>query len=163
MPLPDPTDFLRRVFAALRNDGISLEDLPLDHLCYRVASMERYAEWKCALAEAGVLLGENSIGGRPIATYRLHVPFLFDGRAIHVVELPAPKPGSPYAEGWEHVEFVVGEAPRTFAQRYPTLPWDLSGAKKPINGDVRLGYDGFSVKFHERAVAVVIAEEGTTH
>jgi hypothetical protein len=162
MPLPDPTDFLRRVFAALHKDGIAVNTFPLDHICYRVASMERYVHWKDRLSKISDLLGEHTIGGRAIATYRLHSPFLFEDRAIHVVELPAPKPGSPYPEGWEHVEFVVGEAPCTFAQRYPTLPWDLSGADKPINADVRLGYDSFSVKFHERALAVVIAEEGAT-
>jgi hypothetical protein len=100
------------------------------------------------------------IGGRPIATFKLNAPFVFQGRTVHVIELPAPKDGSPYPEGWEHAEFVVAEDPRAFAARYPELPWDHSGADKPVNADVRLAYAGFSVKFHEHALEAVIAQEG---
>lgn len=157
--LPDPIPFLKRLFEALEQDGIATEGLPLDHLCYRVETLERYMAWKSLLSKNGRLLGEQVIGGRPIATFKLHTPFSFGGRLIDVVELPAPKPGSPYTEGWEHAEFVAGEDPRAFAARYPALTWDHSGADKPVNADVRLGYAGFSVKFHERALEVVIAGE----
>ncbi|MBX2971461.1 MAG: VOC family protein [Flavobacteriales bacterium] len=157
--LPDASTFLQRLFGALERDRIATDGLVLDHLCYRVGTMERYTAWKDHLAMNGTLLGEHTIGGRPIATFLLRKPILFQGRAIDVVELPAPKPGSPYAEGWEHAEFVVSEDPCVFAARYPTLPWDHSGAWKTTNADVRLGYAGFSVKFHERALAEVIAEE----
>ncbi|HPF89715.1 MAG TPA: VOC family protein, partial [Flavobacteriales bacterium] len=94
-----------------------------------------------------------------IATFKLHAPINHQDRRIAVVELPAPKGGSPYPEGWEHVEFVVGEDPRVFAGRHPSLPWDMSGADKGSNPDVRLSYNGFSVKFHERSLEEVIAGE----
>ena len=158
--LPDHTPFLTRLFAVLEQDGIATEGLPLDHLCYRVETLERYMAWKSFLSKNGRLLGEHVISGRPIATFKLHRPFSFGNRLIDVVELPAPKPGSAYPEGWEHAEFVVGVVPRAFAARYPALPWDLSGADKSVNADVRLGYAGFSVKFHERALEVVVALEG---
>lgn len=160
MPLPEATSFLNRVFAALHTDGVDVFRLPLDHICYRVATADRYAYWKDLLSKNGDLLGEPMIGGRPIATFRLHEPITHLDRRIAVVELPASKEGSPYPEGWEHVEFVVGEHPRTFAARHPSLAWDMSGADKATNPDVRLGYDGFSVKFNERSLEEVIAEEG---
>ena len=158
--LPDPNSFLERLFAALRADGIDVPTFALDHLCYRVETLERYAELKGKLLEEGFLLGEHVIGGRPIATVRLHVPFTFQNRSIAVIELPAPKAGSPYPEGYEHVEFVVDMEPTEFAARYPTLDWDLSGAHKTVNADVRRNYDGCSVKFHRLALAEVIALEG---
>ncbi len=162
MELPDPSIFLQRLFAALEQDGIAAAPLVLDHVCYRVETAERYAAWRDHLSKNGTLLGEHVIGGRPIATFKLYRPFILQGRAIDVIELPAPKNGSPYAEGYEHAEFVVGEDPQVFAARYPSLNWDLSGAEKKINADVRLGYGGFSVKFHERSLEEVIAEENST-
>lgn len=159
MPTLDPTPFLDALFAALERDGIDVAGLHLDHLCYRVASLSRYAELKATLASRGVLLAESEIGGRPIATFRLHRPLTYAGRSITVLELPAPKAGSPYPEGFEHAEFVVPMEPRSFAALHPELAWDLSGARKPVNADVRLNYGGVSVKFHQRALAEVIAEE----
>ncbi len=155
----DPTDLLHHLFASLRGDGVDVSALELDHVCYRVADMGRYEALRTMLAQRGTLLGEHLIGGRPIATFSLYEPFLFEGRSIAVIELPAPKASSDYVEGFEHAEFVVGEEPLAFAQRFPRLKWDLSGASKPINADVRLNYDGFSVKFHERSLAAVIAAE----
>jgi hypothetical protein len=159
MPLPDPTPFLQRLFAALQADGIDVAAYELDHLCYRVEHMDRYEAVKAALATQAVLLCEHEIGGRAIATFELHTPIVFHERRIRVIELPAPKAGSPYAEGWEHAEFVVGMHPIDFAARYADLPWDRSGAEKATNADVRLGYAGFSVKFHERSLAEVINAE----
>lgn len=159
MPLPDASSFLQRVFDALLTDGVDVADLVLDHICYRVATPDRYIVWKDLLSKNGELLGEHVIGGRPIATFKLHAPIDHQDRRIAVVELPAPKGGSPYPEGWEHVEFVVDEGPRVFAARHPSLHWDLSSADKTINPDARLSYDGFSVKFHERSLEEVIAQE----
>ncbi|MFT3884408.1 MAG: VOC family protein [Flavobacteriales bacterium] len=153
----DPRAFLDRLFAALTADGVDVNGSELDHLCYRVASAERYDALKKDLADRGGLLSETLIGGRPIASFLLHRPMRYHDRLIAVIELPAPKPGSPYPEGFEHAEFVVGEDPRMFARRYPQLTWDLSDADKPINAVVRLRYEGFSVRFHRHALAHVIA------
>ncbi|HRH68366.1 MAG TPA: VOC family protein [Flavobacteriales bacterium] len=155
----DPSDLLQRLFAALRYGEVDVSAFELDHVCYRVADMGRYEALRTMLGRHGTLLGEHSIGGRPIVTFRLNEPFLFAGRSIEVIELPAPKPGSVYAEGFEHAEFVVDEEPLEFAKRYPLLNWDLSGASKAMNADVRLNYNGFSVKFHQRSLADVIADE----
>jgi uncharacterized protein len=157
--LPDPSPFLTRLLETLANDGLVTDGWPLDHLCYRVETTACYAAMKELLSKNGRCLGEHTIGGRPIATFKLHTPFTFQGRCIDVVELPAPKNGSPYPEGWEHAEFVVDVEPKAFAARYPMLKWDLSGADKQRNADVRLSYDGFSVKFHRRALEEVIAGE----
>ena len=154
-----PTSFLQKLFAALAECSVDVSGLELDHLCYRVEEQDRFIVLKEQLHANGTLLSESMIGGRPIACYRLHDPFQFEGRHIDVLELPAPKSGSPYPEGYEHAEFVVTEELIAFTQRYPKLAWDLSDIDKAINADVRLRFDGFSVKFHRRALADVIADE----
>lgn len=147
---------------ALERDGIDTKGMVLDHLCYRVENLTRYAAIKELLSKNGRLIGEHLIGGRPIATFKLHAPYRYSDRRVDVVELPAPKPGSPYTEGWEHAEFVVVEEPLAFAARHPSLNWDVSGTGKETNADVRLVHDGFSVKFHRRSLEEVIALENPT-
>lgn len=153
------TSFLRKLFAALAECSVDVSGLELDHLCYRVETLDRYVALKEGLDAEGTLLAENSIGGRPIACYRLHDPFQFEERRIEVLELTAPKPGSPYPEGYEHAEFVVNEDLLAFTQRHPQLEWDLSDIDKTTNADVRIRFDGFSVKFHRRPLAEVIELE----
>lgn len=158
-PLPDPTLFLQHLFAALHADGVDVEDMELDHLCYRVATVVRYSTCMDLFAQHGTLLAESLIAGRPIATYRLHQGFRFRERIIDMVELPSPKPGSTYPEGYEHAEFVVEEDLLVFTQRYPKLAWELDDLRKTTNPDVRLLYPGFSVKFHRQRLSDVIATE----
>ncbi len=155
----NPSGFLRKLFDALASAGVDTKGFVLDHLCYRVGSMERLVELRKELDATSTLLGESIIGGRAIATYRLDEPFLFEARRIDVVEVPAPKLGSPYPEGFEHAEFVVEEELLAFTERYPDLPWDLSGSTKPLNAEVRLRFDGLSVKFHRQPLAEVIEQE----
>lgn len=157
--LPDPTTFLQHVFATLQGNGLDVKDLELDHLCYRVPTKERYTICKELFARHGTLLAESIIAGRPIATYRLHQGFHFQDRFIDVVELPSPKPGNSYPEGYEHAEFVVVEDLLAFTERYQQLPWELDDLDKPVNADVRLRYPGFSVKFHRQRLRDVIAAE----
>ncbi|WP_143473300.1 VOC family protein [Flavilitoribacter nigricans] len=154
-----PTSFLDQLFSVLANDGIDVSNYELDHICYRVADHERYEDLKTNLAGIGHLLGENLIGGRPIASFRLREPIRYQEREIYVLELPAPKAGSPYPEGFEHVEFVIDQPLEDFVARFPALPFKTHGLAKAINADVQLSYDGFGVKFHRQSLEEVIRQE----
>ncbi len=154
--LGTPTRFLDQLFSALEKDGLKVDHYELDHICYRVDRMERYRELKNELGKLGHLLGEHIIGGRPIASFRLKSPIRYKGREISVVELPAPKPGSNYPEGYEHVEFVIDQPLEEFVEQYPHLKFETKGIHKAINADVQLKYEGFSVKFHRQSLEYVI-------
>jgi len=153
---PNPTPFLHQIFQHLSEDQINVSHYELDHLCYRVETIERYKELKEACSTIGSLLTETLINGRPISTFKLHEPIHYQGRAIELLELPSPKPGSPYAEGFEHVEFVIDEDLDSFVARYPQLSFDTRGMKKAVNPDVRLAYGPLSVKFHRHNLEYVI-------
>ena len=47
--LGDPTQFLDETFKELHNDGFDVSGYELDHICYRVETMERYEEIKSLL------------------------------------------------------------------------------------------------------------------
>jgi predicted metalloenzyme YecM len=154
--LGSPGPFLDRLFAALAEDGIEVKKYKLDHICYRAGNVERYHQLRQALIPFGELLTEKPINGRPIATFKLHTPLHYQDRAIDCLELPSPKTGSPYPDGYEHAEFVVPEGLEQFQRRYKHLQFDTKGLHKAINADLRRSYEGFSVKFHEQSLEYVI-------
>ena len=154
--LESPSPFLDRLFAALEKAKVGVSNYELDHLCYRVESRERYEELKAALSTLGKLLSEKEIGGRPIATFKLKEPILYQGRRIWCLEIPSPKPGSPYPEGYEHAEFVIHQCFPDFMGQHPTADFDTMALGKRINPEVRLQFEGFSVKFHRQSLEYVI-------
>ena len=164
--LPSSSIFLDQVFTALEPEPDALAHLLLDHACYRVASVARYEELADRIGAENELLVESVINGRRIATFRLAAPLRFREREIWLLELPEPKTGSPYPEGWEHVEFVTDRPLAAFAEWLTTelgiAPEDIdrSGMGKTINADLRLRLPGgLSVKFHELPLDEVIRRE----
>jgi predicted metalloenzyme YecM len=65
------------------------------------------------------------ISGRPISTFHLLTPLVYQDREIYLVELPSPKANSPYPTGWEHAEFVIDTDLDTFIGKYRDIDWDL--------------------------------------
>ena len=118
------TGFLNNLFQKIKSQNIDIQNFELDHICYRVETVERYKVIKKELSKIGKLLVESEVGDRPIATFRLEKALIFEDRKIYVVELPAPKPHNRYKEGFEHVEFVISEGFETFMKRYALCYFD---------------------------------------
>lgn len=133
----------------------------LDHLCYRVETLEKYHEMMQKLGNAAIFLGESELNGRPIATFEFKKPLMTGGWRIPYLELPAPKEGSPYKEGLEHAEFVtIGDVDK-FAEDLVDLPLDRSGMDKPINPELGLKIlaKDLYIKFHEVPLGAVVRIE----
>ena len=154
--LGDPVPFLDMIFEELEKAGIDVSAYPLDHICYRVENQADYEYKKQMLSQMGEILSESMIGGRPITTFKLKTPIFYKKREIFLLELPSPKPGSKYPEGYEHVEFVVDVPLVEFRDRYNYLSFDEKGFHKEVNSDLRLKWDEYSVKFHEHDLEYVI-------
>lgn len=159
--LGDYAGFVQALNSGLEAAGVSRDDLVLcDHLCYRVETDRRYAEMKDSLTAIAKNIGEVSVAGRLISTFELDEPLQTGGWTIPCVELPAPKPGSPYVEGLEHAEFVVVNLER-FIDSYIQLPFNTKAMGKQINPELGLAlHKGVSVKFHEIALGAVVRLEG---
>jgi predicted metalloenzyme YecM len=180
--------------------GPAAARLAADHVCWRCAAagsgeFERMSE--LLLSEGGArLLSTVLLGGRRVATFRLREPVAaatalgetagdVHKEHLDLVELADAKPGGRgYGSGWEHVELVLPgalpEEPLSTAQEHarlaawcdahPGVAWDLGGAGKAVNADVRLALPESSlpwqapggpasVKFHCAPLDVVIARE----
>ncbi len=153
-------EFVQQTLADLSQRNVDVSSFEMDHICYRVETQERYEECKIFLQTRGTLLTEAPIGGRPIATYRLHQPIQHGDRKVFCIELPAPKPSTHYPEGFEHAEFVIHTDFSTFLDQHSNLEFDCSAMNKDRNPDIRLGLTaGSSVKFHRQTLEKVIEEE----
>jgi predicted metalloenzyme YecM len=53
--LKDPTPFLDNLFKDLKNTQIDVDNFELDHICYRVETLERYNELKNLMLEISIL------------------------------------------------------------------------------------------------------------
>lgn len=154
--LGDASPFLIRLFSCLKKDKINVSHYELDHICYRVETVEKYFELKEKLSAYGELLSEKEIAGRPISTFKLKRPIKFANRNIYCLELPAPKEGSNYQEGYEHGEFVIDTNFQDFMDLHKYVNFDTKAKDKPINPDISVKYDRLSVKFHRHSLEYVI-------
>jgi predicted metalloenzyme YecM len=156
----DAQVFLKRLFEALDLRGIQLEHhWNLDHLCYRVSSLEDYNKYKEYLHAFGEFLVESNVNGRPIATYKLSHPISFQHWQIYLVELPAPKAGKKTIDGFEHAEVVCDISFEEIKKRFSAESFDESGTKKDINPELELMLDDIALKFHHDTLESIIAHE----
>ena len=176
--------FVQSIQARLLANGMDVTKLDADHVCWRNETVEEYTDLVTALRAAVdecTLLVESNVGGRPIATFQLTKPIQCENRTIGVIEIPAPKDGSVYRSGLEHVEFVIAgdrcDQPSSpvndalhqsqlsdLMQTYPGLEWNEKAKDKEVNPDVsvKVELEDFgicSVKFHLISLADVIKFE----
>lgn len=154
--LGDYESFIKAITVGLSEVGIKREELiQMDHLCYRVETTDRYYELKEKLQETAELVAENQVNGREITTFEFDTPLQAEGWIVPYLELPAPKEGSPYQEGLEHVELVTVGSLDRFLQRHSNLSFTREGMGKLINPEASLKTDRLSVKFHEQPLGAV--------
>ncbi len=135
------------------------ETLLCDHICYRVETTERYSELKRELLDISELVAEAMVSGRPISIFKLNSPIIYKNLSIACIELPAPKSGSSYTEGWEHAEFVIKDLD-AFISNNQELNFNTKAMGRSINPELGLKInDLYQVKFHPLHILDVIKKE----
>eukprot|EP00927_Polykrikos_kofoidii_P022640 TRINITY_DN21072_c0_g1_i2.p1 TRINITY_DN21072_c0_g1~~TRINITY_DN21072_c0_g1_i2.p1 ORF type:complete len:382 (+),score=67.38 TRINITY_DN21072_c0_g1_i2:78-1223(+) len=179
--------FIDTVHARLLEAGLNAlqRGYEMDHVCYRCETVAEYRAVVAALVpRLGSLMVEGMIGGRPIATIRLHEPAQHAGYSVTCIEVPCPKAGTEYPSGLEHAELVIGTPEDGFQKKEALtrfiadcqskkLPlaerFDKRAMAKDLNADVSVSFDAagdaqeprnkFCVKFHQRPLYEVVEEE----
>ena len=153
-------DFLEQLFKKITASGIEIAShWDIDHLCYRVDSLDRYQELKHLFEAFSTQLIESDVNGRPIATFKLNSSIKFKDFSIDVVELPAPKPSKPTKEGFEHIEIVCDVPFNELEEKYRHLKLDLGGLKKDFNQEFEIDLGERNLKFHHMSLESVIRVE----
>lgn len=157
--ITDPILFLEDLFSKLSDIDLDVENFELDHICYRVQSMEEYNIKKSELAPFGELLVESMVNGRLISTFKLQDPIVYKNRKIYLIELPSPKPAHSYKSGLEHVEFVTKQPLQKIVERYPQYSFEVFGIHKKVNADITLKLGDYCIRFHNQSLEEVIKKE----
>ena len=162
--LLNPEGFLKNIFENISESGIDVSELELDHICYRVETLEKYLELKKDLLKVWKLLKENLIWWRKISTFKLKNPIIYKNRKIYLLELPSPKEWSYYKEWYEHVEFVIKDSFNDFIDKYSDIKFNKKAINKDRNPDIKIKYTqetwkykNISVKFHHNSLESVIS------
>lgn len=150
--------FLSSTIEQLRPTGLKLQShWKIDHLCYRVETLDRYHALQNFFTDHSRLLAESMIGGRPISTFKIHIPISAAGYSVDLIELPAPKKGKRGTEGFEHFEVVIDQSFEELMSSYPHLNWELG--TKTFNNELELKLEGRAIKFHHLSLEEVIRIE----
>jgi len=153
----DYETFLKQLLQEVVEAGFDLADFSqIDHMCYRVSTVEQYQAKKQQLLTIGDLLGETQVNGRPISTFRLHTPVRYGQWRIDAVELPAPKEGAAMKEGLEHVEFVLFDSFEVFLKKHQDKQFDMRAATRGINPELGFKLPSYGIKFHLLSLPVVV-------
>lgn len=149
--------FLKKLNYALEDQNIFLEPhWNIDHLCYRVGSLEKYRLLKTEFQTFAKLLTETEVNGRPISTFKLDKPIHFKNSSIAIVELPAPKEGKKTIEGFEHIEIVCDISFKEIEKRFGHVKTDKSGLAKKINQEFEICLGEVNIKFHHLSLESLI-------
>lgn len=154
--------FFSQIQTDMKSNKIILEPhWSIDHVCYRVETKSRYEELKRAYSNFCTLLVESPVGGRMISTFKLLTPLFFGERMIDLVELPEPKIGSDYREGFEHIEIVCDLTFDQIKRQYKKhgVHFKKSGQDKDFNSELAMSLGGYAIKFHHLSLASVVAFE----
>lgn len=153
-------DFLTKCLNSLH--PILKRHWEIDHVCYRTKSIDHYEETKAVFAYKGELVTESLVGGRPIATYKLHRPKVVSDYVVDLVEVPAPKAGRQIDEGYEHLEVVIDCPFSELMESYPHINWNTRALSKVFNPELEAHFDNFNVKFHHHSLEQIINIEKDT-
>lgn len=153
--------FITKVDELVAAHGIAGDDLvQLDTICYRVETNERYDELKRRLAGVALEIDETEVNGRLISVFAVERPLVAGNwQSISYIEVPQPKPGSPYPEGIDHVQIVTRQRLSDFHAKYSETPFEEKGLVNIINPLLKLNGSGVSVKFHDKHMGAVIELE----
>ena len=155
--LGDYDSFLKDIIQRVEDAGFDMRDFAqVDHMCYRTVSEENYQNKKQELESIASLIGTNIVNGREIAAFRLNEPVYSGDWRVDIIELPAPKPGSDFPEGLEHIELVIYDDIPKFLKKYDGMDFELRAADRGINPEIGLKLGEYQVKFHLLSLGTVV-------
>jgi predicted metalloenzyme YecM len=161
----DAQAFAESLIIESRRLGLNLNDMMIDHLCYRTASESSYlATCKTILNDSplrGELLSEAQINGRPISTFRLSKPIFVEGFNIECLEVPSPKQATPYRDMFEHFEVVTTQPLDQLKTAHTKLLFEGEYNWGELNSELSLKTNKGKIKFHHLPLSSVICLENS--
>ena len=160
-------NFVSGLLEQVRSRGVSTDGWIIDHVCFRAGSLSEYESLKASLTSGsqeplgGFLLSAAIVNGRPIASIRFNEPLLVDNYLIEAIEIPAPKAGTEYASGFEHIEVVTTKSFGELLQVFADFPVE-DATHKLLNPELIVTLPAGRIKFHHLPLSCLIEVENET-
>jgi len=152
----DYKTFLDKIFSNLKNAGFEVDEFgELDHIGYRVESLERYYELKNKLIGFCEKISDKEFAGRPVLVCKLKKPLIYGEVKIEGIEVLAPKKDNKFKEGLEHAEFVTKIPLVDFLEKHKDIKFNLDAYGREKNPELILEFGNCAVKFHEQSLLKV--------
>jgi predicted metalloenzyme YecM len=152
----DYKTFLDKIFSNLEGAGFEMDEFrELDHLGYRVESLERYYELKSKFSGFSESMMDKEFAGRPVLVCKLKAPFIYEEFKIEGIEVLAPKVNNKFKEGLEHAEFVTKITLAEFFEKHEDIKFNLDTYSREENPELILEFGDCAVKFHEQSLLKV--------
>lgn len=148
--LPGIETFVEQVAAEVEKQGISWNDLQLDHLTYVAASIEDYLMLQTKLGEVGSILYEGVVNKRAQTAYKLFTPIILADRTLSVVEIASPAPKSLQKGSFEQIKLQVNSIAQLVDQ-YAHVQFNKREMYRPGNPEVSLESKIGVIRFREAA------------
>jgi predicted metalloenzyme YecM len=174
--------FQEKAESLLSQYDIDVTDKEIDHLCMRFDKKEIVDELvnHLVLEKGAYIISKKKIAGRDIFILKLAEPIKFLGHDVYFLELPYPKVGHAFANGWEHFEVVLESDASTpdemleiFHSNFPHVNLSelldqkvitigapiVDEGKQAPNPDVTIRGDGLVIKFHPASIEKIVEAE----
>jgi predicted metalloenzyme YecM len=149
----DYKTFLDKIFGNLKSAGFEIGEFKeLDHVGYRVESLEKYYELKNKSFGFCEVFSDQEFAGRPVLVCRLKAPLIYGEFKIEGIEILAPKENNKYKEGLEHSEFITKVSLAEFLEKHKNIKFNLDAYDRRENPELILELGDCAVKFHEQSL-----------
>lgn len=151
--LEEYESFFDKIFSNMKGAGFDDEEfIEIDHVAYRTETFERYEELKKEFEKISSNSSEAIISGRPIIVYRLKESLIYGDWKIEGLELCAPREGSFFKEGLEHVELVIKKSLVDFMHDHEKIDFNMNAFSNEDNPELILEFKNCAAKFHTQSL-----------
>lgn len=143
----DIQSFLDVLLEEIKQAGINVSELKLDHVSYAAESTEDYDARHLEFSKVGTLMSEERIDNRRIGIFKLNAPVTYKSYVVTAIELVEPLNGQILKSGWQHAEFLVSTYDEIL-NKYPALNWNTKHKDRPTFSRIKLALPNhLEVKF----------------
>lgn len=148
------------------------KQMQIDHVCTRLSTYEDVDLLRQDLQNFGEEISVAEVNGREIVMLQLYESLQIAHWQVEALELPYPKKNHTFADGWEHVEFVVPNVGNSIEvlraevlKILPDIDLDTLNYKEDTphvigeqlaNPTVAIKVNGLGVKFHANSIQDVV-------
>ncbi|QQS38492.1 VOC family protein [Candidatus Woesebacteria bacterium] len=146
-------EFLDEVFYKLKEAGIDVSDMQLDHVAYQTKNKQEYENLTGKVSKFYKNLWEIVIDNRRISVNEFTPHIKYRNYVISAIEIVEPKDNEKCNSYFQHAEFVITCEFPDLINKYPNLDWNTTHIFRKDFPRLKLELGNtIEVKFHHASI-----------